>query len=408
MFGSAPVAGGLVLEIEIDFIKGAQLPCPSCGKSCPAHDTVSHTWRHMDFWQHPTFLRARVPRVRCSEHGVRKAGVPWSRAGSGFTLLFEAMIMALCSHMPVSAVARHVGEQDTRLWRIIHHYVDTAYAATSWEGMKTVAVDETSAKKGHRYVTVVVDVDSPEVKEAGHARLIYMIPGRKAECVAQFAKEMPAHKAGPEQVELAAVDMGKAFISGVEEHLPNAKVCLDRFHVMQLVGKATDEVRRWLQRTGFDLKGSMWALRGNEENLRDDQRMTRARLCKEHAELGRAFALRDELQAMWDFEDLLCPEGKVLRTAKDQAAEHLKNWRAWAQRSRLEPFVKLARTLKEHAQNILNYYPSHTTSAAIESINSQIQNARRRARGYRSFKNFRAIAYWVAGQLTPIVPSAAS
>jgi transposase len=406
VFGEAPSPGALVLELDIDFTKGALFACPTCGNSCPVHDTDTRVWRHLNFWQHSTYLRARVPRVRCAEHGVHTASIPWARAGSGFTLMFEAMVMALSSHMPMTAVAEQMGECDTALWRVLHHYVDRAHGATSWTEMKTIAVDETSAKKGHRYVTAVVDVDSPEVKEAGHARLIFLTPGRKAESLAEFAAQMPAHGAEPGQIELAALDMGKAFIKGVTEHLPNAKICLDRFHVMQLTGKAIDELRRWLQSIDPSIKGSMWALRGNEKRLSDKQRATRARLCKEHQELARAFALRDELQNLWSYTDELSPDGKVIKAARELAKEHLAKWCAWAQRSRLEGFVKIARTLREHAASILNYYPSHLTSAAIESINSQLQNARRRARGFRSFKNFRAIAYWIAGQLKIKVPTA--
>jgi transposase len=311
------------------------------------------------------------------------------------------MVMTLCKHMPALAVARHVDEHDTLIWRIIHHYVDAAYVKTSWQGMKTIAIDETSAKKGHRYVTVVVDVDSPEVEQLGHARLIFMAEGRDAKCVGEFVEQMPLHQAEPKQIDQAALDMGKAYLSGVATHLPNAKVCLDRFHVMQLVGKAIDEVRRWLQSAGHDLKGSLWALRGNAAHLRPKLLETRARLCKEHRELARAFALRDELQAMWDYKDEVGADGQITHTARTQAKEHLDKWLSWAQRSRLESFVKLARTLKTHGEKILNYYPSYLTSAAAESINGLLQTARRRAKGFRSFSNFRAIAYWVAGHLNP-------
>jgi transposase len=310
------------------------------------------------------------------------------------------MTLSLAKHMPISAVAKHVGEHDTRIWRMLHHYVDKAHAATSWEGMSTIAGDETAARKGHRYVTVVVDVDSPHALKHG-PRLIFMTPGRKAESIAQFAREMPKHGAQPEQITLSALDMGKAFISGVNEHLPNAEVCLDRYHVMQLVGKAVDQERRYLQSLGFELKGALWALRGNAENLKEKHLQLRKSLCKEHAELGRCMALREDLQALWGYEDVAGPvqEGCTLPSAREQAAAHLKRWSAWAQRSRLEGFVKLARTLRAHAASILNYYPSHLTSAAIEAINGLLQDARRRAKGYRNFKNFRAIAYWIAGHL---------
>lgn len=400
-FGEVSDPGGMVLELEIDFKKGARLPCPVCGAACPTHDTSKQTWRHLNFWQHASYLLARVPRVKCEHHGVKQVAVPWARPGSGFTLLFEAMILSLLKHMPFSAMAKLVGEHDTRLWRILHHYAAKAYAETSWADMTTIGVDETSARKGHRYVTVVIDMDSKQAQEHG-PRLIYMTQGRTAEAIGEFAREVREHQGKSEQIKLVALDMGKAFISGVKTYLPNAKQCLDRYHVMALVGKAVDAVRYELQGIGCEMKGALLALRGNEKNLKVKHRELREALCKEHAELARCMALRDELQAMWGYEDDMGPVrpgSPGLLTARDRAAAHLKRWCAWAQRSRLAAFVKLGRTLREHSEAILNYYPSHLTSAAVEAINGLIQTAKRRAKGYRSFGNLRAISYWIAGKL---------
>ena len=112
------------LDIEIDFAPGSRFACPTCGAAdCPAYDTEQMTWRHLNFFQHQAYLNARVPRVRCEKCGVKKIAAPWARPDSGFTLLFEAMVMTMVSAMPVKAVARIVGEHDTKLWRVVHHYV---------------------------------------------------------------------------------------------------------------------------------------------------------------------------------------------------------------------------------------------------------------------------------------------
>jgi hypothetical protein len=113
------------LDIQIDFAAGSRFACPACGApDCPAHDTDQMTWRHLNFFQHQAYLHARVPRVRCTKCGVKKIAVPWARPDSGFTLLFEALLMSLVSAMPVNTVARLVGERDTRLWHVIHHHVE--------------------------------------------------------------------------------------------------------------------------------------------------------------------------------------------------------------------------------------------------------------------------------------------
>ena len=198
--------------------------------------------------------------------------------------------------------------------------------------------------------------------------------------------------------------MSAAYQKGVREHLPAARIVFDRFHVMQLAGNALDEVRKQLHREGEDVKGALWALRGNESRLSLEQRELRAALCARHKELGRAMALRENLQETWQWPGAA------------SAGLHLKAWcpsakssgpsGSWAVRSPLAPFKNLAQTLKSHWDGILAYFPHCITSAAIESINGIIQSARRRARGFRNFENLKAICYWMAGHLDLQIPSA--
>src|SRR5580658_9303750 len=224
-----------VLYVDIDFEEGSRFACPSCGKPCAVYDSEVKRWRHMNFWQHATYLSARVPRVACGEHNVRAVTVPWARAGSGFTLMFEALVMALVKEMPVSAVADLVAEHDTRLWRIVRHYVGEAHAAQDWSEVEAVAIDETATRKGHRYATVVVEID-PERERA--ARLLFMTPDRTAASVGEFVQAMGAHGASVSQVKTVAMDMSPAYQKAAAEHLPEAQVCFDPFHVMKLAGEA--------------------------------------------------------------------------------------------------------------------------------------------------------------------------
>src|SRR6187431_1946336 len=150
------------LEVEV----GAQMPCPVCGQPCPLYDHEVKRWRHMNFWQHPTYLSARVPRVQCPHHQIKQVSVPWARPESGFTLMFEAFVMALAREMPVAAVAALVAEHDTRLWRIVRHYVAQAHEQQDWSGIDAVAIDETATRKGHRYATVAVRIDARQEQPA--------------------------------------------------------------------------------------------------------------------------------------------------------------------------------------------------------------------------------------------------
>ena len=211
------------LDIQIDFPSGSRFPCPKCGAAdCPAYDTEQMSWRHLNFFQHQAYLNARVPRVRCDNCGIKKVHVPWARPDSGFTLLFEALLMTMVSAMPVKTVARMVGEHDTRLWRVLHHYVDQARAQVDASAVTRVAIDETAARRGHDYITLFVDIDQ--------ARVLFATEGKDAATVAAFADDLAAHGGDAEAVDEVCIDMSPAFIKGTAEHLPNAAITFDKFH----------------------------------------------------------------------------------------------------------------------------------------------------------------------------------
>jgi transposase len=369
------------LELELEAQSGLRWECPECGAESGGYDTVEKRWRHLNFFQYECELKARVPRCRCAEHGVRMVQVPWARPGSGFTLMFEAMAMLLCSQMPVADAAELLGEQDTRLWRMLCALVEAAQAGRDWSGVRRVLVDETSARRGHRYVTLFVDAENRE--------LLLMCEGKKAGTVGEFAEALRAHGGDPGQIEWVGLDMSGAFLAGVREHLPKARTAFDHFHIVSLAGQALDEVRRQLQRDADGLKGARWAILGNEWTRNDEQKALRHAVCVQYPKLGRALSLKETLQALlW---------------ARD--AETLRWWCGWAARSRLDPFRRLARTLKKHWEGIMGFFESGITSAAIEAINGKVQLAKRLARGFRNFACFRAIAYLKSARLDLNLPS---
>lgn len=225
------------LDIYLDFARGSRFPCPRCGADAPAYDTSAERWRHLDFFQHAAYLHARVPRVECARGcGVAKITVPWARAGSGFTLLFEALVMSMIREMPVAAVAALVGEHDTRLWRIAHHYTEAARARRDDSQVQRVGVDETAARRGHNYISLFFDMEA--------RRLLFATAGKDAATVTAFAEDLRAHGGTTEQIAAVCCDMSPAFIKGVETTLPGAALTFDRFHLMKLIGDAVDLVRR--------------------------------------------------------------------------------------------------------------------------------------------------------------------
>ncbi len=326
----------------------------------------------MNFWQYRTEWLARVPRIDCPEHGVRLVEVPWARAGSGFTLMREAVILMLSREMSVSAMAEMLKEQDTRLWRVLGHSVEKPYRREDWGEVKKILVDETRSKRGHRSVTVVTDAES--------RKLLFLAEGRGKEALEAFAKEMKEQNADPGQIEAICMDMSPSYISGAREFFPKAERIFDHFPVMPMAGEAVDQVRKEFGRQGLLPKGSLWALRGNEWTRSEEQKGLRSSLCAADPRLGRAIGLREALQ-------------------------ELRWWLPWADRSRLAPFRRLSKTIKEHLGGIIAFLQSRITNGTIEAINGLIQLAKRMARGFRSFRYLRIAAFLKAGKLRLDLPA---
>ena len=175
-----------LLDIWVDFERGSRFICPDCKTDgCRVHDTADKEWRHLNFFQHECYLHARVPRVSCPDCGVHLVEVPWARKGSGFTLLFEAMVIAMSEHMAVCEVSSHVAEFDTKLWRILRHYVGEARKKQSYEEVTSIGIDETARARGHEYVSIFVDMDTRSV--------LFATQGKGSDTIEAFAKDLLEH-----------------------------------------------------------------------------------------------------------------------------------------------------------------------------------------------------------------------
>jgi len=381
------------LELVIDFERGARFPDPQTGDPCPVHDTVQRSWEHLRFFEHRTTIRARVPRIKTPSGSVVNVEVPWARPNGGFTLLMEAWLLAMAKVLPVAEVSRQTSVSEDRIWHLIRARVTEAWGQADWSSLERLGVDETSTRKGHKYGTAFLEISGKETDRGRGAskvaRLLFFTPGKDKETFTQFAAELERRGVPASQIDEIAMDMSKAFIAGAAQHFPEAQLCFDRFHVMKLCGQAQEQIRKEVAREHGGLpSGAMWALRGNAERLKEEQRALRERICKEHDKIARGLSLREFLADLWNYKH------------REDAEEHFKSVLSWCSRSRLEPLIKLGKTLRRHADGILGYFKNYTTSAAIEAVNGLLQLARRRARGYRTFRNFQAMAYWIAGGLT--------
>lgn len=373
------------LDILVDFQRGSSFPCPECGKPVKVHDTEEKTWRHLDFFQHAAYLTARVPRCKCDEHGVKQVQVPWARAGSGFTLLFEALLMALVREMPVKAVARLVGEHDTRIWRLIDYHVEEARARVDMSAVQAIAVDETAARRGQDYVSLFMDLD--------RRRLLFGTEGNDQATVAAFKRDLEAHRGETERIREACCDMSQAFILGLRSQFPQAHLTFDRFHVMKLANEGVDAVRRAEAKNRPELKRSRYVWLKNRSNLSSRQRERLTELQGLNLDTAEAYRMRLTLQ---DFYEQPNPRA---------AAEFLADWCEMVLHSGLEPMAKVARTLMDHATGVLRWFTSGFSNGLLEGINSLIQAAKAKARGYRTTHNLLNVAYLIAGRLDFALPT---
>jgi transposase len=374
------------LDIYIDFVRGGMFSCPVCKKLRKAYDTSEDSWRHLNFFQYAAYLHARVPRVDCDGCGVtRKLEVPWARSGAGFTLLFEALIMSLVKEMPVKTVGDLIGEHDTLIWRIIHHYVDQAVEQRDLSAMTTVGVDETASRRGHKYVSFFFDLDDK--------RLAFGTSGKDSTTVERFAKCLKEHGGEPTQVTKIACDMSPAFIKGIKANLPQAAITFDRFHLTKVVNDAVDQVRREEVVENEELKKTRYLWLSNPKNLTVAQRRRLDSLSCQNLKTVRAYHIRLTFQDFFSKPDKLTGEA------------FLATWYFWATHSRLKPIIEAAKTIKAHWDGVISWFDSRISTGLLEGFNSLLQAAKARARGYRSDRNMIAMAYLIAGKLDLDLPT---
>jgi len=377
-------AGGRI-NFLVGFARGSHFECPACGTAEQSvHDTRSREWQHLNFFQYQAYIKADVPRTKCAGCGkVTQVEVPWARKGSGFTLLFEAFALTLAREMPVKAIEQIFGVSDDRLWRVIEYHVEKARKAEYYDDVKRVGIDETASRRGQTYVTLVHDLDG--------GRIIFGCEGRDKTTIARFVEDFAAHGGSAKDITDACTDLSKAFIAGVAEHLPNATLSFDPFHVVALAGKALDEVRRQEVKHEPSLRGVRWAI------LKDPSKLTTKQLTDYHyithtnLETSRGYRIKEALRYLF-----------AVAENSAQAEALFMRWYSWARRSRLEPFKKLAASLKNHLGGILAHFDSKLSNGRVESLNSQVQAARSRARGYRRTNTFIAIIYLIGGKLTAL------
>lgn len=373
---------GKRLDIHIDFPKGSVFVCPACGKEAKAYDTTEKQWRHMNFFQHECYIVGRLPRIECPDDGVLQITVPWARKGADFSLLFESLAMVLCREMPINTVARLLKSDDNKLWRMVHHYVNEARDKTSHEGVKCLGVDETSVRKGHTYVTLGVDIPC--------RRTVFVGEGKDAGALTAMRAELEEHGCDPDGIERISVDMSPAFISGIGESFPKASIVFDRFHVMKVINEAVDRVRRDEVIGQAVLRKTRYLWLKNRANLTEKEKKRLAEIesmPKLNLKTVRAMHIRENFQSLY------------LENDKAVFERGLRKWYFWATHSRIGQIEEAAKTIKRHWNGVVAWVEGRISNGLLEGLNSLIQAAKAKARGYRTFETFRTIVFLLTGKL---------
>jgi transposase len=375
-------AGEVRVHVEHD--TGGQLICPHCETRCPGYDHRSRTWRHLDTCQLNTLIVAAVPRVSCPIHGVVTVMVPWAEPRSGFTALYEALVLDWLKEATIQAVARQLGLSWNAIAGIMQRAVTRGVARRTQESPTRIGVDETSFRKGHDYVTVVTD------QQKGH--VLHVAEERKISSLTSYYDTLTdGQKAGIASV---AMDMWPAYITATLEHIPEAehKIAFDKFHVAKYLGGAVDQVRKQehqaLMGEGCeDLKGTKYDWLTNLRNLSRTRQCTFKALRASTLKTARAWAIKTLGMQLWHY------------VSRPWAEKGWKQWYAWAIRSRLAPIKKVARTIKKHLWGILNAILLQASNGASESMNSRIQGLKTRSRGFRNKARYIQAIYFHFGGL---------
>jgi len=390
------VSGRPHLLIAVRTRPTRKLRCGRCGRVAAGYDQGGgvRMWRHIEIGWATCALVAAAPRVDCAEHGVTVAAVPWARHDSPFTTAFDDVLVNMAVKASKQATATRYGVS----WRAVNNAVDrvTAEALAGvdlLEGLTAIAIDEVKYKKGQRYLTIV----------SNHAtgNVVWAKKGRKKTVVEAFFADL-----GPERaalLEIVTCD-GAAWIHDiVKVRAPNADICLDTFHVISWATKAVDIVRRdeWnrLRREGNAdaakaMKGTRWLLLRNWANLKPGQKGALRDLHAANQRLARAWELKEELVELFN-------------TAWAHVEHALAEWLAWAARSKLAPFVKLARTIRGFRESILATIEYGYTNGLAESNNACIGRIRANARGFKHPEAFIKMIMLDRAGLTPPLPWAA-
>lgn len=372
------------IVVWVDHPTETKFGCPECDRELACYDhSEERQWRHLDSCQYQTILCARPPRVKCPEHGVKQADVPWAERGSRFTLLFERLaIDVLLATQTVKGAMSLLGTKWDATWNLLQRSVERGQNRKQAGPLPRIGIDEKAFSKGQSYVTLLYDLDNSTVEAISDGN---DAQSGKA-CFSELSQEQR------DSVEAVAMDMSAAYVKAAGEAIPAAQIVHDRFHVMQLATTAVDKVRRGehreLKQEGDDrLTKTKYVWLKSQENLTEKQLAKLEEVFTLQLQTGKAWAYKELLRDLWNHADAAA------------ATAYFKDWYRRVIHTKLEPMKRVARTIKERLGNVVSYCTHGITNAVAEGINSKIMAIKRRVGGYRNRQNFKTAIFFYCGGL---------
>lgn len=375
------------IRVRVEHPRGAKFCCPECSTELPCHDhAAERRWRHLDSCQFKTVLIARTPRVKCPEHGVRNATLPWAEKGSRFTIMFERFaIDVLMAAQTVKGAQGILRTSWDETWHILQKAVERGKSRKCEKAMPRIGIDEKAFRKGQNYITLIYDLDNSTVEAIADGN----DTDSGMDCFSQLSQSQR------DSVEAVAMDMSAAFVKAAKASIPlaEAKIVHDRFHIMKLANEAVDKVRRGEHRRLTQdgdrrLSGTRYLWLTSQENLSDRQKERLDEAYQHELETGKAWAYKEMLRDLWTREDAR------------SATAFFKDWYKRVIHTKLSPLKKVARTIQERLENVVSFCTHGITNAVAEGINSKIMAIKRRVGGYRNREHFKTAIYFYCGGLS--------
>ena len=371
------------LTIEVVPRRRSRARCNGCGKRRPGYDTLpERVWHHVALWGIPVWLRYSPRRVKCPRCGIKVEQMPWAMGKSTLTKPLIVGLATFAKMLSWEEVARLFGVHWNTVRSAVAHAVQYGLANRDTSRVIAIGIDEISRRKGHIYVTNVYDLEQ--------RRLLWTGEGRGEDVLERFFDEWG--KEQTEAISCICCDMWDPYIKTIRKRAPGATVVFDKFHIVQHLMKAVDEVRREEARSLKEknpelLKRTRYIWLKNPWNLTPKQKQRLGYLEKLNLRTNRAYLLKETFREFWDYQ------------TQGWAKRFLRKWFWWATHSRLKPMRDFAWMLRRHEEGILSYFETQINNGAVEGMNRKAKVLSQRAYGYRTFKTFSLALYHVLGDL---------